>query len=137
MTTTISTRLVLRFPINLLDKPVIHTLTLKFDLIFNILKAHIIPNKEGLVVVELTGKPDRIHKALQYLEEANVTIEKLAQDIIRDEEECVHCGLCVAYCPAGALYYDESMHVKYDNEKCVACEECTRICPTHAFKVKF
>ena len=133
-----SKRLVLRFPTNLLDKPIIHQLTVDYDLVFNILKARIIPNKEGLVVVELTGREGKLNKALDYLEESKVVIEQLAQDIVRNDDDCVHCGLCVTYCPTGALYYeDEEMHVGYDHTKCVACEECTRICPTHAFQVKF
>ena len=138
MTTQVSKRLVLRFPINLLDKPIIHKLTTEYRLVFNILKAHIIPNKEGLVVLELTGAEENLQKGLDFLQETEIIVELLAQDIVRDDDECVHCGLCVAYCPTGALYYEPPhMTVQYDNTSCVACEECVRICPTHAFEVKF
>jgi ferredoxin len=137
MAPTISKRLVLRFPTNLLDKPIIHQLTTEYNLVFNIHKAHIIPNKEGLVVLELTGNPTDMTRALKMLDESKVIVEQLAQDIVRDDEECVQCGLCVAYCPTGALYYEmPDRLVQYDNTKCVACEECVRTCPTHAFSVK-
>ena len=136
MSQHVSKRLVLRFPIPLLDKPMIHHLTIEYSLVFNILKAQIIPNKEGLVVLELTGKKDDLERGLKFLEESNVIIEQLAHDIVRNEETCVHCGLCVAYCPTGALHYEEVEHrVIYDDSACVACEECVRICPTHAFEV--
>ncbi len=138
MSTQISKRLVLRFPTNLLDMPIIHRLTTEFNLVFNILKAHIIPNKEGVVVLELTGDAEKLEQGLNFLQEINVIVELLAQDIVRDEDKCVHCGLCVGYCPSGALYYERpQMWVRYNDERCIACEECVRLCPTHAFSVKF
>ena len=138
MVTIASKRLVLRFPTDLLDKPIIHKFTTEYNLVFNIHKAHVIPNKEGLVVLELSGDAKDLGQALKMLKESGVIIEQLAQDIVRDEEKCVHCGLCVAYCPTGALTYEKPGYmVKYDNTRCIACEECVRTCPTHAFEAKF
>ncbi len=41
---------------------------------------------------------------------------------------CVHCGACLEYCPAGALYR-EGGKVHYDHTKCVFCDECFKHCP--------
>lgn len=42
--------------------------------------------------------------------------------------KCVHCGVCVKSCPAGALTMDCG-RVQYDPVKCVHCDTCIRVCP--------
>jgi len=44
-------------------------------------------------------------------------------------KECIHCGLCVAKCPVGALSKGEDGKIFYDKEKCVECDTCIKICP--------
>lgn len=46
---------------------------------------------------------------------------------------CKKCGICVTFCPTGALgrEMDGSPYVK-DPEKCVHCETCDRLCPDFA-----
>lgn len=40
---------------------------------------------------------------------------------------CVHCGLCVSKCPAGALSMAEGK-VQFEPDKCVACDTCIQTC---------
>lgn len=41
---------------------------------------------------------------------------------------CIHCGLCVEVCPAGALRL-EAGRVVYDAGRCAMCDACIRRCP--------
>ena len=49
---------------------------------------------------------------------------------------CKACGICVAFCPTGALAKDEAgnPYVK-DAEKCIACGWCEIRCPDFAITV--
>ena len=51
----VTKRIVLRFPKRMVDRPIIYRLVKDFDLEFNILKASITPEQEGLMVLELKG----------------------------------------------------------------------------------
>lgn len=42
---------------------------------------------------------------------------------------CIHCGLCVKNCPAGALTFSSEGKVTYNPKKCVQCDTCIHICP--------
>ena len=92
-------RIVLRFPPRLIDQPIAYRLVKDYDLEFNILKANVTPNEEGLLVLELKGKNDHYHKGVDYLKRLGVSIQSLAQDIIRNDDKCTHCGVCVGICP--------------------------------------
>ena len=50
---------------------------------------------------------------------------------------CKACGICVAFCPTGALAKDEtgSPYVK-DAEKCINCGWCEIRCPDFAITVE-
>ena len=127
----------LSFPPVVSGKPVICNLAKLFDLTFNILKARINPRQEGHMVLELSGKEEDYNKGVSYLQEHNIRITPVAQQISRDEESCLHCGVCTALCPTHALHLDpETRRVEFDCDKCTACGQCTRICPVHAMHVE-
>ena len=50
-----------------------------------------------------------------------------------DPELCVSCGICLVYCPLGAIQLNDVAEV--DQEVCVECGDCRRaeVCPTDAF----
>lgn len=54
-----------------------------------------------------------------------------------DENLCVKCGLCIAYCPVNAIYPDKDTMV-IDQEMCTECGTCGRQrivpCPTKAIQ---
>ncbi|HCP60132.1 MAG TPA: (Fe-S)-binding protein, partial [Dehalococcoidia bacterium] len=54
----ISKKIVLHFPQRITDRPIVCRLIKDYDLEFNILKASVSPDKEGLMVLELRGKQD-------------------------------------------------------------------------------
>ncbi len=131
-------RVVLHFPHEQVDKPIVSRLVRDFDMDFNILKAQITPREEGLMVLELVGEESNFQRCLRYLEEQNVTIQPLSQDVRRNEERCTHCGACTGICPTQALRIDrETMEVVFDDEACVACELCVRVCPPRAMEIHY
>jgi len=126
----------LSFPPEVSGRPVVCNLALLFNLSFNILKADISPRHEGSLTLEITGREVDFTKGMSYLKENGVKITPASQKIFRDEETCMHCGLCTSLCPTKALCVDlDSRLVLFDVEKCSACGMCTRVCPVRAMIV--
>jgi ferredoxin len=134
----VSKRIVLHFPKRMVDRPIVSRLVKDYDLDFNILKALVTPEEEGLLVLELSGEQQEYDKGIRYLTKTGVKIQSLSQDILRNEERCTHCGACIAICPSGAFELDPvSRRVNFYNEKCVACGLCLKACPPRAMEVHF
>jgi ferredoxin len=133
-----SKRIVLHFPHRLVDQPIVYKLVKEFDLQFNILKAFVTPQEEGLMVLELTGKRENFNKGIEYLQTCGVKIQPLSQDVVRNENKCTDCGVCVPICPTDALVVDPvTRKVIFYDKKCIACELCVKICPPRAMEVSF
>ena len=131
-------KIVLHFPHEQVDKPIVSKLVRDFNLDFNILKASITPREEGLLVLEITGKERDYERGKKYIESCGVTIQPLSQDIRRNDDKCTHCGACIAVCPTDALFVDRgSMEVGFDDEECVACELCIKVCPPRAMEIHY
>jgi ferredoxin len=131
-----SKKIILRFGKDIADRPIIYRLARDYDLVINILKANVDQNKEGTMVLELTG--DQCDLGLEYLKSQGVKVTPLAEEVFRNEEKCTSCGACTAICPSGALYIDRpSMEVKFDSDKCIVCQICVKVCPVNAMEVRF
>ncbi|HNS00058.1 MAG TPA: NIL domain-containing protein [Planctomycetota bacterium] len=131
-------RFVLVFPSDLVDKPVICELVKRFDVTFNILTATITSEREGRLVLELTGASAPISAAAEHLERLGVAVDSLNQEVRLNEDACMHCGTCEGFCPSGALRVQRpEMRVVYDESKCILCERCLTGCPTHAMEFRF
>jgi L-aspartate semialdehyde sulfurtransferase ferredoxin len=131
-------RIILRFKKSTINKPIVYRLIKDYDLIFNILRANVSPKAESMLVLEIEGTDENYFKGMDYLKTWDIDIESIEQDINRDEEKCVHCGLCTSVCATEALDIDrETMRVQFDYEKCVACELCVKVCPVRAMNVYF
>jgi NAD-dependent dihydropyrimidine dehydrogenase PreA subunit len=52
-------------------------------------------------------------------------------------ERCKQCGICVHFCPKGALTLDaQNNPVLTDPEACNACRLCEYLCPDFGIKVR-
>ncbi len=133
-----SKKIVLHFPRTLVNQPIVINLVKEYNLTFNILKAKILPEEEGVMVLEKKKKKKDYEKGVAYLKEIGVKIQPLSKDVTRDEEKCTHCGVCVVMCPTDALNIDEKTRkVIFDSDKCIACELCLDACPTKAMELHF
>jgi len=67
----------LQIPGSLINEPIIYRMVTQYNLIPNILEAHLDPLKTGTVVVELKGPDKNLKEAREYLEQLQITIEEL------------------------------------------------------------
>ena len=128
----------IRFPKETSDQPIIYQLVRRYDVEFNILKADILPQREGIMIIELKGLRENVQESLIYLKDLGVKVERLAGKIRRDEDRCFQCGACTGVCPVGALSIRRpDMAVIFDPEKCTGCGLCVTACPVRAMEVSF
>ncbi len=53
------------------------------------------------------------------------------------EAWCKKCGICVAFCPAGALReHEKTQQVLGTDAKCTGCRQCEWRCPDYAIVIK-
>lgn len=131
-------RVVLYFSAVQSEQPIIYQLIKNTDLIVNILKADINPQKEGYLVVELEGDKDSYETGISFLKNLGVIVEPLSQTVVWHDELCIQCGACASFCPTQALAIErDSMIVSFDNSRCVVCGMCLDCCPTLAIKLHF
>ena len=129
--------LILRFGKTEAHEPIVCNLTRDHDLIFNILNATILPRKEGIMVLELSGSKKNFKEGVKYLKKKGVHVENASQEISRDKVKCTHCGACTAVCPTGALSVERpEMSVTFEQKKCSICELCVPACPTRAMEIR-
>ena len=127
----------LRFPKSEVQKPIVSFLTRDYDLTFNILNATILPRKEGLMVLELSGTRKNFREGVNYLKNQGIHVENASQEIKRDNNKCTHCGACTAVCPTTALSVERpEMTVLFEQKKCSICELCVPTCPTRAMEIR-
>ena len=126
-------KVVLSFPPEKVEDPIIYHLIKDYDLMVSILRATIDPGKQGLMVVELSGENSQLSHGINYLESVGVGVEPLTQEIQHLEERCFSCTACVPICPTSALDVDrESWVVSFNPDKCVVCLSCVDVCVYNA-----
>ena len=129
--------LVLRFPQTEVQKPIVCNLARNYDLVFNILNATVLPRKEGIMVLELSGSRKNFNEGVQYLKSQGVSVQNASQEVKRENDKCTHCGACTAVCPTGALSIKRTdMTVSFDQSRCSVCELCVPACPPRAMKIR-
>ncbi len=127
---------ILTFPPSEVEKPITSHLIKDYDLWVNILHAEIAPTRRGKLVVNIQGSEENIGKGMDYLREEGVGLQLLNGGILVSDEKCVHCGLCTATCPSGALSMDpDTWALVFQKEKCFLCQSCVKACPVRAISV--
>lgn len=123
----------LTFSPDISTEPLVSHLALDYGLMFTILQARITPREEGHMTLKLMGASDNIQSGISYLKQAGVKVTGIVHHIARVEEVCMHCGMCLALCTAGALgVATDSRLVTFDAALCTACGLCARVCPVHS-----
>jgi len=131
-------RVVVHYPRHLIEAPLVSKMVRRHNLEFNLLRATITPQSEGVIVLGLEGEADSIRDALSWAEAQGLRVQALERDVVRDEARCTQCGACVTICPTGALSKDiDTQEVRFSADECVACELCVPACPPRAMKVEF
>lgn len=129
--------LVLRFPKTEVEKPIVCYLAKDYDLTFNILNAAVLPRKEGIMVLELSGTIKNFKEGVKYLKSQGVQVQNASQEVKRIKKKCTHCGACTAVCPTGALAVQRpEMMVDFNQKKCSVCELCLTACPHRAMEAR-
>jgi formate hydrogenlyase subunit 6/NADH:ubiquinone oxidoreductase subunit I len=120
------------------EQPIIYQLIKNYDLIINIIKADINPQKEGYLVIEVEGDKAKYDKGVEFFKSLGVIVEPLSETVIWSENVCIQCGACASFCPTEALSMDrKSMLVSFDNSRCIICGMCLDCCPTRAIQLHF
>ena len=127
--------LILHFPKTEVQKPLVCQLAKDYDLTFNILKAEILPRKEGIMVLELFGDRKNFQEGVDFLKKHGIEVNKAGKEIKRIKRKCTQCGACTAVCPTGALFVKRpDMTIEFDESKCSVCELCISACPPRAME---
>lgn len=120
------------------EQPLVYRLVKNYDLVVNILKADINPQKEGYLVIEVEGERDKYEAGVSFIKSMGIMVDPLSETVLWDEDVCIQCGACASFCPTEALSIErESMMVSFDNSKCVVCGMCLDCCPTRAIRLHF
>ena len=132
-----SINILLHYPKNLTDKPVISNLIKKYDLTVNISKARIDQDEEGTMIIEISGTNENVNNGLKYLKDIGVSYKPISKIVTWDEKKCTHCSACTVVCPVGALFIPDrnKMLISFDEKKCIACGLCVPACPYRAMGI--
>jgi len=66
------------------------------------------------------------------LARAKINNASASADLFINQEWCKGCGICIAFCPKGALFLGNNGKAEKDMEKCTTCGVCETFCPDFA-----
>lgn len=131
-------RLVLTFPPEIVERPIISLMVREYDVITNILRAEVHEGEIGRMLVELEGAGAKIKAGVRHLEDIGVRVEEAITDIELDESLCIACGACTAVCQPRALKVQApDWELELDKDRCILCGFCVDACPLQLIKVRF
>ena len=83
--------LILRFPKTEVHKPIVCHLTKDYNLLFNILNAAVLPRKEGIMALELSGTKKNFTEGVKFLKSQ---FGKMFPDFLCNKFEVVFQIVC-------------------------------------------
>lgn len=127
-------KILITFPNETGDKPIVYNLIKQFDLKINIIKASFDFNFQGTLLLEVDGESQKLGSALEYIEAQGVMADFINSTISIDDQACVECGVCTSACQSQALSLSEDDSLLFCNSKCVGCNLCVKVCPSRAIR---
>lgn len=124
-------KLMLRVAPGIVRKPLIASVILETGALVNIERASI-DAVSGEIVLDVSD--DKCKQVKDAFERRGVDVILLEIPVMRNEEECVHCGVCIAICPTGTFRFDD-WKVVADPGKCIQCGACVTACPHRALQL--
>ena len=122
-----TTKVILYFPSDAIDKAVTYDLVKRYDLRINILRAEIEAGRSGSLLVELTGEEPMVREGVP-----------VASKIAYDRDRCIDCGNCALACfPQALTIGAPDWRLHFDPERCIACKLCLKSCPLGLFHIEF
>ncbi len=127
-------KILLQFPKERVNQPLIYDLVKKYDLVINIFRAKINPDDIGFAVIDLAGTEENISAGMKYAKSLGIIINEKMTGLNWDSEKCVSCGTCLPHCPTNALFVKDNrtMEIAFDDDKCIECLSCVDHCPFNA-----
>jgi ferredoxin len=124
-------KLMLHVAPSIVREPLIASVILETAALVNIERASI-DAVSGEIVLEIS--PEKCKEVKEAFERRGVEVVVLEMPVVRDEEECVHCGACVSICPTETFRFDD-WRVIADSGKCIQCGACVIGCPQRALRL--
>jgi ferredoxin len=124
-------KLMLHVAPGIVRQPLIASVILETSALLNIERASI-DAVSGEIVIEVAS--DKCQEVKMAFERRGVYVVMLENPVVKDEEECVHCGACVSICPTKTFRF-ENWKVVADAGKCIQCGACVASCPHRALRL--
>lgn len=124
-------KLMLHVAPGIVRQPLIASVILETKALVNIERASI-DAVSGEIVLEVPVEKNQ--EVMDAFKRRGVKVVLLENPVIRDENECVHCGGCVSICPTGTFRF-EDWRVVADSGKCIQCGACIVACPQRALNL--
>lgn len=124
-------KLMLHVAPGIVRQPLIASVILETKALVNIERASI-DAVSGEIVLEVPV--EKSQEVMDAFERRGVKVVLLENPVIRDENECVHCGACVSICPTGTFRF-EDWRVVAESGKCIQCGACIVACPQRALNL--
>jgi ferredoxin len=130
----ITKKMLLQFPKEEVEKPIVYHLVKDYDLVINIFRAKITPEEDGYLMLGVSGSEENIRRGMAFVKSCRVRINEADRGLRWDTSRCTHCGNCLPHCPTRALYLADmsTRRVTFDVNLCVECLSCISNCPFDA-----